>query len=419
MGKMKVCIIGAGIAGLCSARHALCNGLEPTVYEQSDDIGGTWQYTDEIGINKYGIEVHSSMYKNLRTNLPKEVMGFPDFPIPEEEASYISSENMMAFLSKYTEKFEIRKHIQFLHHVIRIRPRNNKWEVIVKDLCNDIIKTEMFEYVMVCNGHYHTPSYPNLKGIEDFKGKAIHSHDYRSPDSFKDENVLVIGAGPSGMDLAHSVSLVAKTVILSHHLSETPKTKFNSNLIQKPDVLKVTENEAVFTDNTSIPISVILYCTGYKYSFPFLSSDCGIYIEENCIKPLYKHVLNIHYPSMAFIGIPFYVCASQMMDLQARFAMAFFCNKKPIPSQKEMLADTEEEMQKRWKMGYKKHQAHMMGPIQYEYYTDLANTAGVKNIDIVMAKLHDVSSGRFLDDLVNFRNDIFRLVDETTFIKIN
>lgn len=416
---MRVCIVGAGIAGLCSARHAKANGIEPIIYEQAEDIGGTWQYTDEVGTNKYGIEVHSSMYKNLRTNLPKEVMGFPDFPIPEEDASYISSENMMSFLQKYTENFSLRDHIQFLHYVIRIRPKNNKWEVIVKDLETETYKTEIFEYVMVCNGHYHTPSYPQLKGIEDFQGRTLHSHDYRCPDSFKDETVLVLGAGPSGMDLAHSISLVAKTVVLSHHLKETPKTKFNPNLIQKPDILKVTANEVHFVDNTSVPVSCILYCTGYKYSFPFLSSDCGIYVEENCIKPLYKHILNIRYPTMAFIGIPFYVCASQMMDLQARFAMTFFCNKKPTPSEQEMLEDTEAEMQRRWKMGYKKRQAHMMGPIQFEYYSDLANTAGIKNIPPVMGKLHDVSSGRFLDDLVNFRNDIFRLVDENTFVKIN
>lgn len=416
---MRVCIIGAGIAGLCSARHSLSNGLETIVYEQSDDIGGTWQYTDDVGINKYGIDVHTSMYKHLRTNLPKEVMGFPDFPIPQEEASYISSENMIAFLNKYTEKYSIRERIKFLHHVIRIQPKNNKWEVLVKDLQNDIYKTEVFEYVMICNGHYHTPSYPRLNGIEDFIGTTLHSHDYRNPDSFKDENVLVIGAGPSGMDLAHSISLVAKTVVLSHHLKETPKTKFNSNLIQKPDVLRLTASEAIFVDNTSVSISCILYCTGYKYSFPFLSSDCGIYVKENYIKPLYKHVLNIRHPSMAFIGIPFYVCASQMMDLQARFAMTFFCNKKPMPTEEEMMKDTKQKMERKWKMGYKKHQAHMMGPIQYEYYTDLATTAGVKNIDPVMGKLHDVSSGRFLDDLVNFRDDIFRLVDENTFIKIN
>lgn len=66
---MRVCIIGAGSAGLCSAKHALFNGLKPTIFEQSEYIGGTWKYTDEIGINKYGIEVHSSMYQKLRLDI--------------------------------------------------------------------------------------------------------------------------------------------------------------------------------------------------------------------------------------------------------------------------------------------------------------------------------------------------------------
>lgn len=104
--------------------------------------------------------------------------------------------------------------------------------------------------------------------------------------------------------------------------------------------------------------------TGYKYTFPFLSIDCGISVDDNYVQPLYKHCININRPTMALIGLPFYVCASQMFDLQVRFVMKFFSGKKPMPSKKEMLRDTEIEMQKRWDKGYKKRQAHMMGKDQ-------------------------------------------------------
>lgn len=62
---MSVCIIGSGTAGLCSARQALEHNLIPTVFELSNEIGGTWVYNKDVGIVN-GIDVHSSMYTNLR-----------------------------------------------------------------------------------------------------------------------------------------------------------------------------------------------------------------------------------------------------------------------------------------------------------------------------------------------------------------
>ena len=66
--KVKVCVIGAGGAGLCAARNLsrLPQLLQVDVFEQTDKIGGTWVYTSETGTSKNGLPVHQSMYKNLR-----------------------------------------------------------------------------------------------------------------------------------------------------------------------------------------------------------------------------------------------------------------------------------------------------------------------------------------------------------------
>lgn len=73
----------------------------------------------------------------------------------------------------------------------------------MKDLQRNVVLNESFDAVMVCNGHYFEPSYPNLKGQSVFQGKQMHSHDYRVPDIFLDKKVLVIGAGPSGRILLY------------------------------------------------------------------------------------------------------------------------------------------------------------------------------------------------------------------------
>lgn len=63
---MHIAVIGAGTAGICAAKHALANGFTVTVYEQAKRVGGTWVYTDQIGNDEFGLDVHSSMYKGLQ-----------------------------------------------------------------------------------------------------------------------------------------------------------------------------------------------------------------------------------------------------------------------------------------------------------------------------------------------------------------
>lgn len=220
------------------------------------------------------------------------------------------------------------------------------------------------------------------------------------------------------MDLAHEISKRAERVTLSHHLSELPKTEFNLNVDQKPDVERLTNSGVIFTDGTSQDYSVIFYCTGYKYNFPFLSVDCGIACDDNYVRPLYKHCLSINRPSLGFIGLPFYVCAMQMFDLQARFCLKFMTGRKRMPNKDEMMKDFESQMSERFSRNSKKHQAHMMGPDQNKYYDDLAATAEIEPLKPVITKLHNWSSLRFLDDLMNFRKDVFRIVDDETFVRV-
>lgn len=63
---MHVAIIGVGAAGLCAIRHTIKANFECTAFEQTGEIGGTWVYRDEVGVDRFGIPVHTSMYEGLR-----------------------------------------------------------------------------------------------------------------------------------------------------------------------------------------------------------------------------------------------------------------------------------------------------------------------------------------------------------------
>ncbi|XP_037713560.1 senecionine N-oxygenase [Drosophila subpulchrella] len=415
---MSVCIIGAGTAGLCCARHSIENGFQTTVFELSDRIGGTWVYNEATGVVN-GIDVHSSMYKNLRTNLPKEVMGFPDFEIGKNEVSYVRSDEICDFLNQYADHFQLKKHIKFNTYVIRVVQRNSKWQVLCKDVVTNKIEFHYFDKVMVANGHYHTPNYSKVPNMNRFKGEYLHSHDFRTREVFEGKSVLVIGAGPSGMDLSNIISRSAERVTISHHLTDIGENIFFENVQQKPDVRELDENGAFFVDGTYEEFDTIFFCTGYKYAFPFLTVNSGIYVEDNYVQELYKQCINIRNPSMSLIGLPFYVCAAQMMDIQARFIMSYYNGSNELPSTEEMLKDTYDRMTKIWHDGYRKRHAHMLGPRQIDYFTDLSKTAGVKNIKPVMTKLHNESSKCFNENLRHFREDNFAIVDDETFVKLN
>lgn len=115
-------------------------------------------------------------------------MGYPDFPIPEQKMSYIPGADVLSYIELYADTFKLREHIQFNHQVIRVRPiANERWECIVRDLKADQYRTETYDAVMVCNGHYSKPLIPDYEDMKLFAGRLMHSHVYRCPDSFKGE----------------------------------------------------------------------------------------------------------------------------------------------------------------------------------------------------------------------------------------
>ena len=72
-------IVGAGAAGLSALRAMRRQGHDARAFEVADSLGGTWRYDgDEATASKS--KAPTPMYASLRTNLPREVMGFREFP---------------------------------------------------------------------------------------------------------------------------------------------------------------------------------------------------------------------------------------------------------------------------------------------------------------------------------------------------
>ena len=101
-----------------------------------------------------------SIYFDLlsRTNVPKEIMAFPDFPFPLEWSSYLSHQQVLKYLEDYTSHFDLYKYIQLNSVVNSVRPLIGEdshqplWEVVVTDVDTKKSQVLLFNAVIVCNG---------------------------------------------------------------------------------------------------------------------------------------------------------------------------------------------------------------------------------------------------------------------------
>lgn len=326
---------------------------------------------------------------------------------------------MQEYLIGYAEKFGVDKVVQFDKEVSRIHPIDQggqiKWEVTVKDLQNDSEKTHEFDFVAICNGHHSDPQLVAIKGQEIFKGEQLHSVKYRKAEKFKGKRVLVIGSGVSAMD----ISMLLTKECFSVYFSQ--RTSFNLDF-EKPENLRIctvvkeiTETGVIFEDATTAEVDVIIYATGYKYSFPFLSKDCGIVVEDNHIQDLYKHCLNIKYPSMAFIGMPILVLSQQIFDLQSQFCMKYWSEAIKLPTQEQMLKETKEDLEKRLADGWQKRQAHKLVRVAREYHNDLADIAGVPRTNNVLHNIADYFIPATMGNYMHYRDECYEVLDEENF----
>ncbi|KAK4285401.1 hypothetical protein QN277_002101 [Acacia crassicarpa] len=127
--SVKVAVIGAGVSGLVPARELQREGHRVVVFEKSHRIGGTWAYdprteTNPLGDNPSREIIHSSLYLSMRTNLPRQLMGYLDYPFVKRKSSdqrtFPGHEEVLRFLDGFADEFEIHELTRFESEVVRV-----------------------------------------------------------------------------------------------------------------------------------------------------------------------------------------------------------------------------------------------------------------------------------------------------------
>ncbi|KAI7733636.1 hypothetical protein M8C21_028579 [Ambrosia artemisiifolia] len=389
--SLKVAVIGAGVSGLTVARELQRESHQVVVFEKSQRLGGTWVYDprvepDQLGSDPNRDVVHGSLHKSLRTNLPRQLMSFTDFKFDEkiydDPRINPGHEEVLKFLEDFATHFKLTELIRFNTVVTRVEVVDSViTSFVVESETNGVSSVEVFDAVVVCNGHNTQPRIAtDIPGIETWSGKQMHSHNYRDSEPFRDQIVVVIGNGPSAIDIPREIAMVAKEV---HMSSRSPRSKLGKlekfdNMWQHSKILKIeSDGTMIFQDGFSLKADIILHCTGYKLHFPFLRTNGIVSIHDKRIKHLYKHVFPPQLaPNLSFVGIPEESFTFSIIECQSRWIAQALSQKVSLPSKEEMLFDVEQYYQEIKEKEVPEHRTHYIG-FQTSYIEWIFNQTGM------------------------------------------
>jgi len=176
----KVAIVGAGSAGLATAALLRRAGAEALVLEAGPEPGAAWR----------------ERYDRLRLHTPRLLSGLPGLRIPRRYGRWVSRDDLLAYFHEYAAPLDVRTDAR----VERIERDGDAWRL---DTGQGPLSAQA---VIVATGYNGAPFVPDWPGREGFTGELIHSSEYRNPAPFRGRDVLVVGAGNSGAEIATDVA---------------------------------------------------------------------------------------------------------------------------------------------------------------------------------------------------------------------
>lgn len=318
--EQRVCIIGAGPAGLSAARALRRLGIDYDQFERHSDVGGIWDL-DNPG---------TPMYESAHFISSRDVSGFFDFPMPRTFPDYPANRQILSYTKSFAQSYGLYDNIRFDTAVSDVRGTTKGWEVARADGT-----TSRYRAVIHATGVTWSPRMPEHRGT--FAGERRHAVTYRSPAEFRGKRVLIVGLGNSGADIACDAATNAEATFVSirrgyhiipKHLFGLPSDELtargpqlplrlerpvlsallrllqgdltrygmpkpdhklfethplmNSQLLHhlqhgdaqiRPDIDHLDGGRVVFADGSSEDIDLILYATGYDWSLPYIDDS--------------------------------------------------------------------------------------------------------------------------------------------------
>lgn len=396
-----VAVIGAGPAGLVSARWLKQHGFEPILFEAADRLGDQWNSASSM----------SGTWSGMPTNTSRILTAFADLDHAPETAVYPRQDQMLAYLERYAGTFDLTQRIRLRTRVEQLdRAGDGGW--LIRSTCGGAARAEIFQRALVATGRYVAPSVPNIAGLETFSGSlgVAHTSQYDGAARYRDKDVLVAGCSISALEIASDLALGgARSVTAAYrrqryilpkliagvptdHVMFTRAAALAGEVVP-PDILaeglKATVLRAAgspeqfgarapddnifaagiaqsqhflaavaegriatrpwidgidgrlirFADGTSRAVDALLFGTGYRLSLPWLAPSVAAVLGlDGEHIDLHEHTFHPDLPGLAFVGLYDQVGPLlPVLELQARWIAYAFAGLVPAPTRATMV----------------------------------------------------------------------------------
>lgn len=279
-------VIGAGQAGLAAAWHLQRAGLSFEVLEAGADAAGSWPH----------------YYDSLRLFSPGRYCSLPGMPFPGPADAYPTRDEVVRYLRGYAAHFGFP--IRTGQRVVRVERRHPFFAVHSADGAVRMART-----VIAASGAFTRPHVPDLQGLPAFRGRVLHSRDYRSPVGIEGRRIVVVGGANSAVQIAaelaerNRVSLATRRAVRfvpqrilgrDFHfwlgLTGLDRTRWLSDQstpvlddgrharalrVGRPDrrpmFERLTEGGVVWRDGRSEPVDMLVLATGFLPNVDYLA----------------------------------------------------------------------------------------------------------------------------------------------------
>ncbi|MGW3109050.1 flavin-containing monooxygenase [Streptomyces sp. NPDC001100] len=176
-----VYVVGGGPGGLAAAYALRARGIRAVVLERSDRVGASWR----------------GHYDRLHLHTTRRLSGLPGLAMPRRFGRWVARDDVVRYLEKYAEVHELE--IVTGVEVSRIERSADGAGWLLHATGGRELTGRA---VVVATGTNHTPRLPDWPGRDTYTGELLHAADYRNPQPYAGRDVLVVGVGNTGAEIA-------------------------------------------------------------------------------------------------------------------------------------------------------------------------------------------------------------------------
>ena len=415
----KVCIIGAGSSGIAACQVLHARGIEFDCFEKGSHVGGNWRYENDNGL--------SSAYRSLFINTSRQMMEYASYPMPEDLPDYPHHTQIARYFDDYVDHFGFRDRIRFRTEVTRVTPDGDgRWRVTLDDGSARTYDAVMVANGHHWDPKFPEPPFPGQESFagDQLHAHFYREPDGRFVD--KNVLVLGIGNSATDIAVETSrvstmtyLAMRRGAHVVPKYIAGTPTDQLgpkwlsrlpfqftralfvrelkhvqgpmenyglpkpdhklgqahptisadllarlgHGRITPKPNIERLEGRNVHFTDGTSVEIDTIVWCTGYRITFPFLERDV-MEVKGNRV-PLYRRVVHPEASGLYFIGLVQPLGAIMpIAELQSEWVADLFEGSAALPQPEAMRREIEREdaaMRKRYV-------ASTRHTIQVDYY---------------------------------------------------